>query len=38
LIAPPTIIIAKKSVKNYAPGAEGLSGSFADTWIDKSQA
>ncbi|MER8525037.1 ABC transporter substrate-binding protein [Mesorhizobium sp. M0814] len=34
LIAPPTIIIARKTVKNYAPGAEGLSASFADAYID----
>jgi peptide/nickel transport system substrate-binding protein len=38
LIAPPTIIVAKKSVQNYAPGAEGLSGTFADAWIDPSRA
>lgn len=34
LVAPPTIIIARKTVKNYAPGGEGFSGSFADTYID----
>ncbi len=38
LIAPPTIIVAKKTVKNYAPGAVGLSGNFADTWIDPAAA
>jgi peptide/nickel transport system substrate-binding protein len=38
LIAPPTIVVAKKSVQNYAPGAEGLSGNFADTWVDPARA
>lgn len=38
LIAPPTIIVSKKTVKNYAPGGEGLSGSFAETYIDPNAA
>ncbi|MCX5493706.1 ABC transporter substrate-binding protein [Kaistia dalseonensis] len=38
LIAPPTIIVSKKTVKNYAPGGEGLSGSFADAYIDPNAA
>jgi len=38
LIAPPTIVVAKKSVQNYAPGAEGLSGNFADAWVDPARA
>ncbi|ACB96148.1 ABC transporter substrate-binding protein [Beijerinckia indica] len=34
LIAPPTIIIARKSVKNYATGGDGFLGNFAETYID----
>jgi peptide/nickel transport system substrate-binding protein len=36
LVAPAGIIVANKRVKNFAPGAEGLTGSFADLWIDPS--
>jgi peptide/nickel transport system substrate-binding protein len=38
LIANPTIIIAKKTVRNYAPGAEGLSNNFAEVYIDPNAA
>ncbi|MEH2549841.1 peptide/nickel transport system substrate-binding protein [Bradyrhizobium sp. AZCC 2262] len=34
LIAASGVIVANKRVKNFAPGAEGLTGSFADLWID----
>jgi peptide/nickel transport system substrate-binding protein len=34
LIAAAGIIVANRRVKNFAPGAEGLTGSFADLWID----
>ncbi|MBS7703769.1 ABC transporter substrate-binding protein [Chelatococcus asaccharovorans] len=33
LVAPAGIIVAAKKVRNFAPGAEGLNGSFADLWI-----
>jgi len=36
LVASAGIIVANKKVKNFAPGAEGLTGSFADIWIDPS--
>lgn len=32
--ANPSITIAAKKVKNYAPTAEGLRGSFADLYFD----
>jgi peptide/nickel transport system substrate-binding protein len=34
LVAPAGVIVANRKVKNFAPGAEGLTGSFADLWID----
>jgi peptide/nickel transport system substrate-binding protein len=34
LVAWSEIIIASSKVKNYAPGAEGLNGNFADLYID----
>ncbi len=33
LVAPSGVIVANRRVKNFAPGAEGLNGSFADLWI-----
>jgi peptide/nickel transport system substrate-binding protein len=30
------VIIANRKVRNFAPGAEGLNGSFADFGIDPS--
>lgn len=34
LVAPSGVIVANRRVKNFAPGAEGLTGSFASLWID----
>jgi peptide/nickel transport system substrate-binding protein len=34
LVAWSEIIIASRKVKNYAPGAEGLNGNFADLYIE----
>jgi peptide/nickel transport system substrate-binding protein len=34
LVAPAGVIVANRKVRNFAPGAEGLTGSFADLWID----
>ncbi|MGY8707431.1 ABC transporter substrate-binding protein [Bradyrhizobium sp. 18BD] len=36
LVAAGGVIIANKKVRNFAPGGEGLNGSFADLWIDPS--
>lgn len=36
LVAAGGVIIANRKVRNFAPGAEGLNGSFADLWIDPS--
>lgn len=36
LVAAAGVIVANKKVKNFAPGAEGITGSFADLWIDPS--
>lgn len=33
LISPQEVIIANSRLRDYAQGAEGLSGSFADTWF-----
>ncbi|MGY2047863.1 ABC transporter substrate-binding protein [Methylobacterium sp. JK268] len=38
LIAPSGVIVAHRKVKDYAPGAEGLTGTFADLYIDPSEA
>ncbi|GJD48337.1 Oligopeptide-binding protein AppA [Methylobacterium crusticola] len=38
LIAPSGIIVAHRKVKNFAPGAEGLNGTFADLFIDPREA
>ncbi|MEW6644880.1 MAG: ABC transporter substrate-binding protein [Pseudomonadota bacterium] len=34
LVAPAGVIVAHRKVRNFAPGAEGITGSFADIWID----
>jgi peptide/nickel transport system substrate-binding protein len=34
LVAPAGVIVANKKVRNFARGAEGLTGSFADLWIN----
>lgn len=34
LVAAGGVIVASRKVKNFAPGAEGINGSFADLWID----
>ncbi|MDB5506707.1 MAG: ABC-type dipeptide transport system, periplasmic component [Devosia sp.] len=34
LAAPNSIVVANNRVRNYAPGAEGLDGTFADAWLD----
>lgn len=36
IVAAGGVIIANRKVRNFAPGAEGLNGSFADLWIDPS--
>ncbi|MFT4117717.1 ABC transporter substrate-binding protein [Bradyrhizobium sp.] len=36
LVAAGGVIIANKKVRDFAPGGEGLNGSFADLWIDPS--
>jgi peptide/nickel transport system substrate-binding protein len=36
LVAAGGVIIANRKIRNFAPGAEGLNGSFADLWIDPS--
>jgi len=33
-VAPAGIIVAIKKVRNFTPGADGLTGSFANLWID----
>ncbi len=38
LIAPSGIIVAHRKVKNFAPGAEGITGNFADLYIDPREA
>ncbi len=36
LVAPSGVIVANKRVRNFAPGGQGMSNSFADVWLDPS--